>query len=498
MIRRVLLASLPVSLALLAASPPPASAAGTCVPPAVSQALTACSGLHLDASSAKHTPLTIAPVAPLPANAAPRPPAAPDASLNARELRRALAGLRTNALLIAEIQQLEALLASTSAGSPDRPGILRRLADSYVELETVSFRKKIESRIRADEARRKDPGKAAGFTAEAGKAEKVEGAARQAAIKHYEQLRAQHPHWCQSPASTAAPGCGDEVLYDLAYEHEQAGQLVEARRVYLDLIQTAPTSRYVPSAYLAFGELFFQEAQGDPTKWALAEQSYKEVARFPAPDNKALGYAHYKLAYVYWNKGDLPLALGELKKTIDVGKQFPALPGVTELAATARHDLVPLYALTGDAKKAYDFFHPLSGDAAGDSARTLRLMADLGQGYLDVGRYHDGIDVYQDLLRRDRGPKSCEYQARVTEATLALKTGDKAAAKAELDRQLQLEQRFRAEGHPADVKLACSSATAALAAETAMIWHLEAVGSGNVRGTMAAETMTLAADSTTG
>ncbi len=491
--RRVLLASLPVCLALLAASPPPVSASGTCIPPDVSASLAACSGVHLDAPPAKHTPATIAPVAP-PARTAPRPPAAPDPALNAKELRRALASLRAMPLLIIEIEGLESLLKSTSAGSPDRPGILRRLADGYVELESASFRKKIESRMNADEARRKAPAKVPGLLAEAAKAEKVEKAARQAAIHAYDQLRAQYPRWCQTPASTTQPGCGNEVLYDLAYEHEQNGNPDQARKAYLELIQTAPASRYVPSAYLAFGELFFQEAQGDPSKWALAEQSYREVARYPAPDNKVAGYAHYKLAYVYWNKGDLALAVGELKKTIDVGRQFPALPNALQLATSARRDLIPLYALTGDAKKAYDFYHPLSDDGAGDSSHTYRWMAELGQGYLDVGRFHDGIEVYQDLLRRDRGAKSCEYQAHVTEATLALKSGDKAAAKAELDRQLQLELRFRAEGHPDEAIRACASSTAALAVETAMIWHLEAVGSGNVRGTMAPETMTFAAD----
>jgi len=494
MIERALFASLTVSFSLLSASPPPAAAAGACIPPGVSDALAACSGDHLQASATKRTPAPIGPVAPPKASKGSRAAGPPDAGPSARDLRRALASMRATPLLIAEIQGLESLLTATSAGSPDRPGILRRLADGYVELEAVSFRKKMESRIRADEVRRRDPAKAGALAAEAAKAEKVEIAARQAAIKEYEQLRARYPRWCQSPAVASAPGCADEVLYDLAYEHEQNGDPNQARKVYLELIQTAPASRYVPSAYLAFGELFFQEAQGDPSKWALAEQSYREVARFPAPENKVLGYAHYKLAYVYWNKGDLPLAVGELKKTIEVGRQFPTLPNAGQLATSARRDLVPLYALTGDAKKAYEFFHPLSEDSGGDASRTYRWMAELGQGLLDVGRYRDGIEVYQDLLRRDHGPRSCEYQARVTEATLALKTGDKAAARAELDQQLQLELRFRAEGHPEEVKLACASATAALAAETAMIWHLEAVGSGDVRGTMAPETMTFAAE----
>ena len=42
---------------------------------------------------------------------------------------------------------------------------------------------------------------------------------------------------------------------------------------------------------MAFGELFFQEAQGDPSKWDLAAAAYKEVIKYPPPTNKVYGYA---------------------------------------------------------------------------------------------------------------------------------------------------------------------------------------------------------------
>ena len=96
----------------------------------------------------------------------------------------------------------------------------------------------------------------------------------------------------------------DEVYYYLAYEYEQAGDTANARRVYLDLITKTPNSKYIPNAYLAFGELFFNEAQGDPTKWEPAKQAYQKVIAKPPPDNKVYGYAWYKLAYVFWNQGD--------------------------------------------------------------------------------------------------------------------------------------------------------------------------------------------------
>src|SRR5262249_28027030 len=76
----------------------------------------------------------------------------------------------------------------------------------------------------------------------------------------------------------------------------------------------------------------------------------------------------------------------------------------------------------------------------------------------------------------------CEYQSHVSEAVLALRSGDKEAIRAELDRQVDVLSKMRESSAPADVKLACANTTAQLVVETAMAWHLEVVGDGGVRG----------------
>ena len=95
----------------------------------------------------------------------------------------------------------------------------------------------------------------------------------------------------------------DEVLFHLAHEHEQDREPAEARKVYREIIKSWPLSRYLPHAYLAFAEMYFDEGVRDPPKLALAEKAYLEVLRFPPPDNTVAGYAHYKLAYVHFNRG---------------------------------------------------------------------------------------------------------------------------------------------------------------------------------------------------
>ena len=484
------------------ASAGPVEAADACISQQAKDAIAACPGGKLEQNVTKKPQVSFksAPLAvDLKKGNQQTKPNNPTQSMTTaqRDERRNRLAARSRQLLVTEIQGLESLFASTPKNAPDRPKLMRRLAEGYVELESAAFRDKTENQIKADEAKAKSPGQVAGFQGEVGKAGKILDAARQAAIKYYTQLKTQYPKWCQNSNSanpSQSTGCTDEVLYYLAYEYEQANQLDPARKVYFELIQNWPQSKFIPNAYLAFGELFFNEAQGDPSKWPLCEQSYTEVIKYPPPENKVWGYAHYKLAYVYWNKGDFARAMSEFKKTIDYGQQYSQLPNAKELALSARRDIVPIYALAGDPKRAYDFFHPLSGDSGVNNEKTYKMMDDLGQNYLDTGHYEEGIALYQDLMNRDRGEKYCAYQGHVAEATLAMKSGKKDQIVGELNRMVEVRNKFIKEDRSPDSKLKCDNVTADLLAETAMAWHLEAVGSGGVRGTGDKKTMALAAD----
>src|SRR4051812_45543543 len=400
-----------------------------------------------------------------------------------RDERKSRLQARQRALLVTEIAGLERLFETTKKNAPDRPQLGRRLAEAYVEMEAAAFRDKTEAEIKRDGFKKTNPQAAGQQQTQANQADQVMKLARKKAIENYTLIANDYPTYGQL----------DEVLYYLAYEYEQASDLKNARSVYFDLIKKRPDSKYIPNAYLAFGELFFNEAQGDPSKWDLAAQAYAEVIKYPPPNNKVYGYAWYKLAYVYWNKGEFPRSLDEFKKTIDFGTQFASLPNAAQLAIAARRDLVPVYALSGRPDAAYNFFKNLSGDASGENAKTLKMMDDLGQNYLDTGHYPEAVALYHDLMSRDKGDKFCEYQAHVTQATMAMKSGNKDQIKTELDRQVEVYNAFSKAKHPDESEQKCANMTAELIAETGMAWHLEAVGSGGVRGTGDQKTMTLAA-----
>lgn len=412
-----------------------------------------------------------------------------------RDDRKTRLQQRALALLITEIQQLESLYRATGKCSRDRPQLLRRLAEDYVELENAAFREKTQAEIDRDNLKRTNPRAAGEKQTIVNQRTTTMVESRKAGIRHYTTLVTDYSGNPLQGCGNNAPGVYpalDEAYYYLAYEYEQAGDTANARKVYLELISNDHTkgSKYVVNAYLAFGELFFQEAQNDPTKWDASRKAYEEVVKKPPPDNKVYGYALYKLAYVYWNTAEFEKSLSNFQATIDYGQKFSQLPNATKLAESARRDIIPVYALSKrPAADSYNYFKNLSGDS-GSNEKTFKMMYELGVNYIDTGHYTHAVELFKDLLVRDSsGDKTCIYQSHISEAVMAAKSGDKTAIIAELDKQQKRLQQYKSENHSPEGKLECANKTASLLAETAMAWHLEAVGSNNQRGTGDGRTM---------
>lgn len=185
--------------------------------------------------------------------------AATTLAIPARDPRiaRANGRQRPRALLVTELQALESLFAATQATSPDRPALMRRLAEDYAEL-----------------ARGNDAATSA--------------SAHRSALKYYELLASDHPQYAQI----------DEAYYYAGLEHELAGNLPKARRAYYELIKTSPQSKLIPLAYFAFGEMFYAEAANDPSKDDLAQQAYAEVLKYPPPGNAVYADAQRRISEV--------------------------------------------------------------------------------------------------------------------------------------------------------------------------------------------------------
>jgi hypothetical protein len=179
---------------------------------------------------------------------------------------------RSASLLKTEIRQLKALFEVTPRESPERPLILRRLADDNAELAWAAPRE-AES-------------------------------ARSQAIQYYNMLATSYKTHCSSPPSKR---CADEVLYLMGLEQELLGRLDEARKSYLALVQSFPQSTYVPYTYFAFGEHFFKEAmEQDRSKLPMAKQIYEKVTQFP--DSPIVPEAMLRLAQIADAEGDVVTA----------------------------------------------------------------------------------------------------------------------------------------------------------------------------------------------
>jgi TolA-binding protein len=170
---------------------------------------------------------------------------------------------RSRTHVLNEIQSFERQLSTSQPVSIDRAGMLRRLAEDYVELTRTS-----DGQARVD--------------------------ARKSAIDNYETLVREHG---------SVPTI-DEVHYYLGLELELSGDFAKARRSYYQLIQSSPSSKLIPLAYFAFGEMFSEEAETDPTKNELALQAYKEVLKYPAAENPIVPEALRRLAQTHERKGE--------------------------------------------------------------------------------------------------------------------------------------------------------------------------------------------------
>jgi TolA-binding protein len=206
-------------------------------------------------------------IPPLPADAGagvtakndPEPPAVrtpPGFELLNRDPRASVRNPRAADVIRSEIASLEQQYASAQI-----PSTLHQLADAYCELARVSDHT-------------------------------WEATVRKEAIARFETLITMFPTY----------NALDEAYYYLGVEREIARDLTGARRSYYDLVAKRPQSPLVPAAYFAFGEMFWNEAHADPTKYDLAEQAFKEVMKYTGaalvPD------ALMRLAQIYEKKGD--------------------------------------------------------------------------------------------------------------------------------------------------------------------------------------------------
>ncbi len=252
----------------------------------------------------------------------------------------------------------------------------------------------------------------------------------------------------------------------------------EARRVYRELIRSYPESRFVPFAYLSFGEHFFQEGQMD-----AALRFYERVTQ--TEGSPIEGYALYKMAWCHINLQQDREALSHFVRVIEHSRANPDSTMAGPLSRQSRLELIAPFARAFGPGRAWEFFQRVGGD------RALPMMESLAQHYYDQGQWADASATYHSLMaHNENGDHLCLYQTRV--AQCSLRGGARPDQVVELRRTVDLMNTFVAQDHPADDERDCRRELAQLLVEVATHWHQEAVGSDTSPGTGDTETMELA------
>lgn len=102
----------------------------------------------------------------------------------------------------------------------------------------------------------------------------------------------------------------DEVIYRLGRGLIESGKGAQAVSYLQRLVQNYPNSKYLPEAYLALGEFYF-----DKNVFGLAKANYEAVLKFA--DYSFYDYALYKLGWTFFNQQEFRASIDTFKKVVE-------------------------------------------------------------------------------------------------------------------------------------------------------------------------------------
>jgi TolA-binding protein len=295
----------------------------------------------------------------------------------------------------------------------EMPGWLFRVAELHWEEAQYYF---FEANRKDDAiaAAKGDPTRQAQLRAERKELSARSASEQEAAISRYRDIARRFPKYPRL----------DEVVFFLGENLWKQNRRREALDAYKALITRFPKSKYVPDAWMAYGEFYFDGADKSNRNEALrkALESYKRAAAFT--ESSVYGYALYKQAWVHYNLGAWSEALDLFRAVIffgDLPTSTIAQDKKLALAREARKDYVRTYSHVGSPRAAPEEFARVGGK---DAREMLKSLAGL---YYDEGKDHDAILVYHGLIQAD--PASYEaplFQGRIV--TCAGRMGKKELA----------------------------------------------------------------------
>lgn len=351
-----------------------------------------------------------------------------------------------------QVQQFEILIEGTDPDDPDLPDLLFRLAELHAQSSRywTSRANELYATIEAS-----DDNKAALEKKQKGYFEAAKTSLLDA-VKAYKRV-ADNPKFSDYPRI-------DEALFHYAFTLQRAQYNKEARQVFHRLIKDYPDSTYIPEAYLAFADYYFEQ-----NSLANAERFYDKVLQFPR--SSVYNYALYKKGWVYYRLDQPADALETFYKVADRTQNGAKY---ASLSAAAKHDFVLAYAEVGKPSKARATFERLDKQNA---LTMVQLLLDI---YVAFGTHERAIETADLLLELDpSGAMACEWTAAAATAAVAIGTAELIDV-----RVLALATARKTAG--ANAMPRCVAATRYIIGTTARARHAEAASTSSTAGMDAA------------
>lgn len=307
------------------------------------------------------------------------------------ERRRAEYGEKAREALVLEIETAKELLRDPDR-LPDeelRSELLFRLAVSYEEMARYEWAKEMDRVEREIEACFDAGGDSCVVPPDLTVVEQN----LTLALNRFQNLEANYRNFHRM----------DEVLFRMAVTYEQLEDDREARAVYRRLVERFPTSSYVPDAYLAIGEIYFEDGNA-----YRALQAYERAASI---DSDIQAFALFKAGWCSYNLGEIDAAVEAMELVLtdherrrERGEEIPI-----SLEDDALQGLVTFLAEIGDLDGALIHLR-----RHGQQGAIRDLMWRLTQGYRDNGENELAVQTLRRLVTEEpMAPDNPEAQAQI-------------------------------------------------------------------------------------
>ncbi len=274
-------------------------------------------------------------------------------------------------------------------------------------------------------------------------------------LKIYEAIHKHYPNYEKM----------DEVLFFMGFNYTELGEKEKAQVYLRDLIQRFPNSRFIPDAYLAFGEFFFGINEVE-----AALKFYQKAAEFK--EKRVYGFAIYKQAWCYINLSQNDKALEKLLQVIEYSDSEESREDVARLSLRkeAIKDLVMPYSYVGKGTKALEFFK----EVAADEKEHVGMAERLARIYSGRGENEEANALYRELIRaRMHSPDVIKYEYQIV--LNVERQGNRDATVKEAERLAALFRTLRDNGVLKDKSLKeTANQVQSLLKEYATTWHREA------------------------